>query len=391
MNYIYCTMKGKQILEKFSNLPRRGTTTKEEKSAAQFLKNVLKEMGIKGSFDSFKAISSYSWEVILFSLFMMAGILMSPWLSFLGTAFVLIGFLSFFRHFMGRSTPFRPFIPKRTSQNIIGRIPPKYSVSKRNLILMAHYDSERASMIFSPSMVKSFRENFVFNTIVSAVTIPWAFLGQYWADFWWFKLICVLLALNQIVNIFIHIHRELAHKFVPGINDNGSGVAAIFEILNDLKKHPLQNTDLWIVFTGCEGAGIQGVKHFIDNYKSDLNPGNTYVINIDNVGKGNLHYVTGEGMLLFWKYNEIFIDKCAVITSRDEFLKIQPLEYRCAYFDALVFAQQGYPCTTLIALDDDGNIPNWRWYTDTIENIDYETIQLAVDFSLELIRQIETS
>ena len=129
-------MTGKQILEKFSNFPHRGATTKEEKSAAKFLESVLKEMGIKGSFDSFKAISSYSWEVISFSIFMMAGILMSPWLSFLGTAFVLIGFWSFFRHFMGRSTPFTPIIPKRTSQNIIGRIPPKSSVSKRNLILM---------------------------------------------------------------------------------------------------------------------------------------------------------------------------------------------------------------------------------------------------------------
>ncbi len=391
MNYIYYTMTGKQILENFSNLPHRGATTKEERSAAQFLGNALKEMGIKESLDSFKAISSYSWEVILFSLFMMAGILMSPWVSFLGTAFVLIGFWSFFRHFMGRTTPFTPFILKRKSQNVIGQITPVSGDSKRNLILMAHYDSARASMIFSPSMVKSFRKNFVFNTVVSAVTIPWAFLGQYWASFWWFKLICILLALNQLANIFIHIYREIAHKFVPDINDNGSGVAAIFEILNDLKKHLLQNTDLWILFTGCEEAGIQGAKHFIDDYKSDLDPENTYVINIDNIGKGNLHYVTGEGMLLFWKYDETIIDKCAAITSLSRFSKIQPLEYRRAYFDALAFAQQGYPCTTLIALDDDGNIPNWHWYTDTIENIEYETIQLAVDFSLELIRQIEAS
>jgi len=384
-------MTGKQILEKFSSLPHRGATTKQERTAAQFLDGGLKEMGIKESLDSFKAISSYSWEVILFSLFMMVGILMSPWLSFLGTAFVLIGFWSFFRHFMGKSTPFTPFIQKRKSQNVIGQIPPVSGDSKRNLILMAHYDSARASLIFSPSMVKSFRKNFVFNTVVSAVTIPWAFLGQYWASFWWFKLICILLALNQIVNIIIHIHREIAHRFVPGINDNGSGVAAIFDILNDLKKHPLQNTNLWIVFTGCEEAGIQGARYFLNNHKFYLASENTYVINIDNVGKGNLHYVSGEGMLLFWKYDKTIIDKCAAITSLHRFSKIQPLEYRRAYFDALVFAQQGYPCTTLIALDNDGNIPNWHWYTDTIENIEYETIQLAVDFSLELIKQIDAS
>lgn len=382
-------MTGKEILQKLSELPHRGATSSKEREAADLLKNTLDNSGIESSLDRFKATPTYSWEIVLFAATMMAGILISYRLSFLGTAIVLLGFWSFIRHFFGKSTIFTTLIPKHFSQNVIGKIPSKSGNSDHNLILMAHYDTARASLLFSPKMVNSFRRNFVFNTVVSAAAIPWAFSGQYFGVYWWYKLVCILFAINFLTNILIHIHREIAHKFVQGINDNGSGIAAIIDILNKLKDEPLINTNVWIVFTGCEETVIQGARDFLDRHKYELNPEKTSLINLDNIGQGNLHYVTGEGMLLFWHYNDILINKCAAIASQRNFSTVSPLEYRLAYFDSLVFAQQGYPCTTLIALDDQDQIPNWHWYTDTIDNIDWETISLAVDFAIELARQID--
>jgi Zn-dependent M28 family amino/carboxypeptidase len=177
---------------------------------------------------------------------------------------------------------------------------------------------------------------------------------------------------------------------VPGINDNGSGVAAVFEIAERLKNSPLQNSNLWIVFTGCEEAGIQGAKAFLDQHYADLPVDSTFLINLDNIGYGNLYYATGEGMLLYYKYDESLINLCDSLAEQPEYSDIRPLEYRRAYFDALVFTQHGYPSTTLIALDDQGLIPNWHWYSDTIDNIDYNTIQHAVDFTADLITKIDS-
>ncbi|HCK99097.1 MAG TPA: hypothetical protein DHW42_03205 [Candidatus Marinimicrobia bacterium] len=381
-------MQALKILNKFAELPHRGTTTAEETLAADFLKKSLKAENIPAEIEVFKATSTYSWEVILISLTMVAGIVLSPWLSKLGTAIVLLGFWSYARHFMGHSTIFTPFIPKKRSRNVVARIPSQEK-SDKHIILMAHYDSARASAVFAPKMVKNFRVTFLLNTFIAGFTIIWAYLGDYWGAAVWFKIACGILVLFHLFNVIIHVHREVIHRFVPGINDNGSGVAATFEITERLQQSPLQNSNIWIVFTGCEENGIQGAKAFIDQHYADLSPENSFLINLDNIGNGNLHYVTGEGMLLYYKYDESLLNICNSLTKLPEYADIRPLEYRRAYFDALVFAQHGYPCTTLIALDDQGLIPNWHWYSDTIDNIDYKTIQQAVNFTVDLVRKID--
>ena len=388
---LYLTMTGKEILSELSKFPHRGATTQNEHKASVMLAKSLEEMGLDVSVEQFRATPSYSWEIILCSLTVIAGLIIGIWLSFMGAALVLLGYWSLVRHFMGRGTLFTHLIPRGSSQNVLGKIKSHGDEFKRRIILMAHYDTARASALFSPGMVKSFRKNFVFNMYLGTGAIPWAFLGQYWGNFIWYKLGTGIIGLIFFSNVLIHLHREIVHRYVQGMNDNGSGVAAVFDIINKLNSSPLLNTEVWVLFTGCEETSIQGARNFVDEHKYELKTESTYVINLDNIGQGNLHFATGEGMTIFWKYDDLIINKCASIASRPEFSGIRPLEYRLAYFDALTFAQNGYPCTTLIALDDNGAIPNWHWYTDTIENIDWKPIELAVDFSVELSRQIDAS
>jgi len=381
-------MKAMKILNQLAGLPHRGATTEEEKQAAELLKQNLMAQNIPAKLESFMARTSYSWEVILFSATMIIGLLISPFLSKLGTAIVLLGFWNYARHFMGRSTLFTPIIPKKKSQNVVAEIP-AMQVSDKNIILMAHYDSARASSVFAPNMVKNFRQSFLLNTYVGFFSIIWAYLGDYWGLSLWFKFVCIGLSIVHLINIIIHIRRETFHNFVPGINDNASGVAAVFAVVEDLKKIPLQNSNIWIVFTACEEAGIQGAKAFYHKHWPDLPADKTAVINLDNIGSGNLHFVTGEGMLLYYNFDESIIHVCEELTKQTKYSDVKPLEYRRAYFDTLVFTQHGYPCTTLIALDDNGHIPNWHWYTDTIDNINEKVINHAADFAIDMVRLID--
>lgn len=375
-------------LQKLTGLPHRGATSKEEQQAAEILHQRLEQLNIATQIEPFQAVNSYSWEVILISLTTIAGLLVSPLLSKLGAAIVLLGFWNYVRHFTGRATIFSPLIPKKQSQNVVARIPAETGAD-HNILLMAHYDSARASAVFAPKRVKNFRLSFLLNTYAGIISIVWAYLGEYWGASLWFKLICLALSGVHLVNVIIHIQREIYHKFVPGANDNASGVAAVCAVIATLRKQPLQHSNLWIVFTGCEEAGIQGAKAFFRKHRAELAPENTDIINIDNVGSGNLHYVTGEGMLLFYNFDEGLINQCQVLAQSPQFENVRPLEYRRAYFDTLIFAQRGYRCTTLIALDHDGLIPNWHWYTDTIENIDEKTIRQTADFATALARRLD--
>jgi hypothetical protein len=375
------------ILNHLNQLPHRGATTREERKAAEFLSSELQQAGLQTTSEVFKAVPTYSWEVISISLVILGGLVLSPWYAYLGTALTLLGVWNFYRHFNGQKTLFTRLLPKRTSQNVIGRLNTQDGPSHRVVLLMAHYDSARASAVFAPKAVANFRFNFLLNFTLSVLAIPWAYLGSYWGSYPGYQIICGLLAMGQLANIAIHIHRELFHRFVPGLNDNASGVAVIFQILENLRGDHLADTDLWVLFTGCEETGIQGARAFLDSHKAELSPENTIIINIDNVGAGQLRYVTGEGMLTFWHYQGTPIEICAGLNRLPEFKSVKPLEYRLAYFDALNFTQQGYACTTLIALDENQQIPNWHWYTDQLVNIDPDNLEFTAKYGTALIRQ----
>jgi hypothetical protein len=44
---------------------------------------------------------------------------------------------------------------------------------------------------------------------------------------------------------------------------------------------------------------------------------------------------------------------------------------------------------TFIALDENNRIPNWHWYTDTIENIEWPVIERTVDYGIAMVQAID--
>ena len=137
-----------------------------------------------------------------------------------------------------------------------------------------------------------------------------------------------------------------------------------------------------LVLSGCEEVGARGAAEFLKTLEPQ-EYAQTLVLNLDNVGQGDLHYATGEGMVRFHRYNSSITE-----LAQDLPLKAQPLEYRLAYFDTLPFVKVGVPCLSLIALNtdararaEDGLIPHWHWPSDTLENVDVEAVERAADFA----------
>ena len=71
----------------------------------------------------------------------------------------------------------------------------------------------------------------------------------------------------------------------PGINDNGSGVAVLLELIQHIKqqKQPPQHT-LYFAFWDSEKDGIGGAKHFVKNLSAKQLEGIQAYINLDMVG-----------------------------------------------------------------------------------------------------------
>ena len=111
----------------------------------------------------------------------------------------------------------------------------------RRIVVVAHYDSARASLAFVPSMVGSFPTTFAllkwatFLTPVMILLMALPFTAS--LDPWlWY--LTMLTAVYLVVPLVINVHRELFMPFVAGANDNASGVAAMLGVMERLVPAP---------------------------------------------------------------------------------------------------------------------------------------------------------
>lgn len=375
-----------ETLQDLVSLPHRGSTTQEEEKAADMIQNKLRELGYSAQMDSFLSPTTYSWEVILIAAMVAAGLVVAPWEPVAGAVLSALGLWSFVRHFSGKTTLLSKIIPTRPSQNVVGTL--GGSEAENTVYLTAHYDTTRASVLFHPSLVKNFRQSFLASAAVVFLAPALAFLGEWFGGLTWYRVVTFGLGVYVFMNVVVLVHREFFHQSVNGANDNGSGVSAVLTMARHFAENRPRNTAVKIIATGCEEAGLYGARDVVKRYGSDLDSANNYVLNFDNVGAGDLYYCIGEGMLGFFHYDPELVS-AAEDVSREKFPETKPLKYTRAYFDTLVFVHNHIKSISFIALNRDGNIPNWHWYSDTIDNIEWQTLQRAVDFGIAMVEKID--
>ena len=65
--------------------------------------------------------------------------------------------------------------------------------------------------------------------------------------------------------------------------------------------------------------------------------------------------------------------------------------YRLLSTDATPALARGYKAMSVMAIDDDGRLPNWHWQSDTADNVNMENLELARAFLWNLAKRIETT
>jgi Zn-dependent M28 family amino/carboxypeptidase len=140
----------------------------------------------------------------------------------------------------------------------------------------------------------------------------------------------------------------------------------------------LPNYRIVLALTACEEVGAKGAEYLV---RSGLIPPDALVLNVDNVGQGELFYAVGEGMLVYHPYQG------ALLEAARKTAGAKPLEYKLAYFDTRPFAARGTSCLTLIRLRD-GLPPNWHWPSDTPGQVQWEAVEETLGYARSLVRQL---
>lgn len=373
------------IVKKLASFKHRGAATENEPLVLDYLQSIFSDKTV--SLEAFKTPKTYISVVWWLILGLFVGLIFSNLIPFLGV--VITCFFTTFAllYFNWYSSPVTKFPPRVTSHNLIVK-DGESSISKpKKLILMAHYDTAPISLLYKPTMVGNFRKSLRFSLILMVIAefiVIVQFINQN-SVFSYLSYILATYFLIQGITATVDFFRL---GYSNGASDNATGVAAAIETAQRLWNKSLKNLDVELVLTGAEEVGMIGARAYFINHAKEFTK-DTYLINFDTLGNGNLKVITQTGSWSNIVYDNKIIQSAKEIIAQDADLQhVTTGSWHTADFDSVWFQRAGMPCVTLAALDSDGRMPNIHSPTDTIENVDFkpmnDAIELAEQIALKL-------
>lgn len=356
-------------LERLCRFPHRGTGTHLEAAAASEVESLLTELGYKPELQRFRAPRDtlYLGPALVMSCFVVAAFFgwRYPWL---GLLLCVVSLVPMVGEMLGARIDFDLLLPMAPSQNVIARLPAA-GMRRRTLVVSAHYDTQRASLLFHPRFIPCTQAYFYLAyagllVIPAALAGRWLTMGAAWTS--------ILLAVGaglSAANALFLLFCRMTGRYGNGANDNASGASLLLSLAARYQGRPLPDTQLVFLFTGAEEVGTRGMKRFLRD--CGLHRAGTYFINLDNLGAGALHYLTGEGMLVRKPYSPELISLARAMASEHG---LKPRSNLLLPTDALPPALAGYQAISFLAFWPDGSLPHYHWHTDRPEQIDREAL-----------------
>jgi hypothetical protein len=354
----------------------RGAGTEGERRGADIVETTLKSFGYGVSREEFSTLPTFSYPYILVFGLVIFGALLAFASAAAGLVVAAVGFFLLLLeeelYCPVVTDVIRPLFGPRSS-NVVGTL----GKGSRNLIMMAHYDSTKAAYSFNPKRVGTLR-------------------GTTVADFWGGALVTTLLVLALALpllryialvatiplwlSVIVLVHREVAHGYVPGANDNASGVAVLLAVAERLAASPIEDATCYVVATGSEESGMIGAYDFFGRHRKEASSGIT--VNIDNPGIGEVCLVTCEGVALRHCCERGFASSASRAAGE---LGVGTRQYRLLPTDATPAMRRGWRAVSVMAFTGKG-IGNYHWYTDTADHIDGKNLVKAADLVERIIR-----
>jgi len=384
-----------RIIEHLCSRGHRGSTTDHERWAANEIHQWFQTFGLKTEIQNFKGHKSYGGKLAIHLTGAIAAALLPLW----NVQFAIISsiiLVSLIASFFLEATYFIDIVSKvfrkGNSSNVLGMI--QNNDAARRILFVAHYDSQKEGMIFGPKFI-GFMKRFASPTstitpihltllsIVGLLFTSMLFSFDLSGNMFSIHLIIHgLLIFWGLCSLVLMMQWALNPRYVPGANDNASGVAVMLSLAEVYSKEVRDgiHSDVEFSFlaTGCEETGLGGALSFLSDNKEWLSQKETIVICMDGFGYGKIHCFTADGMLKTRPYDRELI-RVARELSQEMFGEER--SFICRVFtDGLAFSLNRFRTITFGSLDDEKIISNYHWRTDTPENVDYKAVDEAQGF-----------
>ena len=174
----------------------------------------------------------------------------------------------------------------------------------------------------------------------------------------------------------------------PGAIDNASGLAVAAAAAAALQEKPLSNTEVWVVATGAREPDGGGMRAFLHQFGASLPRENTYIINVDDVGRGRLHYAVSEGRWNRIAYRPSLPAAAERVASRPPFLEVGEVAL-VGTTDAGQATRSGYRAVTLCSLEKGRRPVVLHNPEDRLDAVQGTSLAEALEFTLALVREVD--
>ena len=280
-----------------------------------------------------------------------------------------------------------PFFPKKTSHNVVAVRKPKGEV-KRRIIFSGHADSANewrftyygGSKLLVPIIGLSF-----VGILLGLVLGIWAVAAGHAfsaADSGALNVMRYVF-LAWIPILFTALFFENKKRPVMGANDDLTGCFISMAVVKYMQQHDIrfENTEVWVVLTGSEEAGLRGAKAFCKAHKNELSDVETVFVGLDTIRDYDFAAVYSRDLTGTVKNDA---GACALVKEAAKQTGLD-LPYKSVFFgatDAAAVTQAGMKAVSVAAMDP---APAKYFHTrlDTADNLDIKTVEAVLGVALE--------
>jgi hypothetical protein len=346
-----------------------------ERGAANWVAGRLRAIGVaEVALEPFRYQGTYAGAHALHAA---AGLAAAALPGPAGRALALAALASLELEGSGRRQWLRALLPEAEGANVVARIPAA-GPARETIVLVAHHDAARTGVFWHPrlaalSAARNARRRAIDGYLQPAAAgfllaaLPWRAARATGA---------ALLATS------LAAAADIARSpTVPGAGDNATGVAALLALAAELAADPLPDTDVVLLFAGCEESGMGGMAAYLARHSPD--PARTFVVGLDTLGAGTPIQLRAEGVILTHAYAGRDLDRVDA-AARAAGLAAPPRWRLGGWTDPILARFAGIPAVSILSMGD-GHIPEYHRVTDTPGRVDWVSVEACLDLARAVV------
>ncbi len=389
VDYLNAEALMKHVRALADDIGARPAGTPREARAHHYVSQTLAEANLTDieTLD-FKAPDTWGYSTIIPTTLALAGnaLLGGRRGRFLGGLVSLYAAYTLWKTMGAQRTLLASLAPSGISSTQVVRIPAKKE-ARHKLVFIGHVDANRDRKTFTtPSkyLLQAGGTVQILATALNGLALLARALGSKKALPGAYRL-----SLMGLLTAFLVHMADEQGEFIDGANDNASAVACLLGLAAHFKANPLDNTEVWLAFTGAEEVGCLGTHALLDAHGEALQ--NAYFLDFEMVGAGDLAYVTHHSSFSHFTGYTPDPQSAALVaeTARkhpDFRVTGRPMTM---LEEVAVLRSRGYRGLCLVGVGEDGYLVNWHQSTDVSANIEPAKLERAAKFALAYAQTLD--